>query len=153
MQLARVAVEWQVLSNNVVFINVGFFFSLPKWNCKHNGLYHWDTCVSKLWQLWNKRDKMLEDCSSQALHRHCNIFSQVQLPAFCRGFLFLDLNTILSEPLRILRSTEAFPSSSAQLIFNNISYYINSVSVIYSTFNDWSRSKENKMSCLHRDQF
>ena len=29
MQLARVAVEWQVQRNNVVFINVGFFLVCP----------------------------------------------------------------------------------------------------------------------------
>ena len=42
--------------------------------------------------------------------------------SFCPGFLFVYLNTILSESLRTLRSIEAFPSSSAQLIFNHIRY-------------------------------
>ena len=62
LELARVAVARQVQSDNVTTnLMLVLIFSLPKWNCKHDGVYHWDTCVSKLWQLWNKRDKMLED--------------------------------------------------------------------------------------------
>ena len=53
--------KYKVIKSFLLTLVLFFFFSLPKWNCKHDGLYHWETCVSKLWQLWNKRDKMLED--------------------------------------------------------------------------------------------